>query len=287
MAPWLVRTHFGDLAMMIKEKYGGKDLQRITADVIQVGQLHASAPILPNGTIDYLKLPEMAELTGMVFPRNPMLRSSHKETEEDMPTDVQGLLRLSKKMLQNRRLIDDRLAKRTCRLHSRNNVDPTAFTVKDWLDGLQHGKDLMSDHDSPLSQSAFSHMVWKSMGSWRMRPGSDRVYLECRNTGLCLAGLNPQPGPAALIHMVGLSMRDFEKYMKTPPAKPAKKSVSKTGALSLSREAKHAGKNWRMRTESWKKKELLKFRSTEILFNGEVLDEQRDGRMVRKEATPQ
>jgi len=218
MVPWLVRTHFGDMAMLIKEKYGAKTFKRAASDILRVGNLQAQSALLPNGTIDYLKLPEMAELSGMVHSRNPSLRKSHKETEQDMPTTVDGLLQLSKKMLHYQDLINNRMRARRCRLHSKDNINARKLTVQDWLDGMQNGKDLMSDHDSPLSESAFSHMVWKSMGNWRMKPGSDRVYLECRDTGFCLNGLEPQPGPAALINYIGHKMIDFEKTMQKTPA---------------------------------------------------------------------
>merc|ERR1719310_1376493 len=137
-----------------------------------------------------------------------------------MPTDVDGLLKLSANMLQHTGFINKRLRNRGCGLHSRTSVSGSDFTVKKWLQGLQQGKDLMSDHDSPLSKSSFSHLIWKSMGSWRMKPGSDRVYMECRKTGLCLAS-GDEAGPAALIQMVGRRMRQFELEMGKSTKKDA------------------------------------------------------------------
>lgn len=273
MVPFLVRTHFGDLAMMIKEKYGAKALEHMAADVMHVGQLEPDMAILPNDTIDYLKLPEMAELSGMVYPRNPLLRPARSVTEEDMPTDSAGLLALAEKMIRNQRLIATRLHARACRLHSRSNIDATKFKVKDWLDGLQHGKDLMSDHDSPLSQSSFSHMVWKSMGSWRMNPGSDRVYLECRDTTYCLANTAPQPGAAALIRYIGFRMRDLEKFIKKPQID------KKTLLLNRqSRSAKKARVDLKILNHKKKQNELKAQRKSQaqIHANGQMLVERPD-----------
>lgn len=194
MKTWLIRTHFGDLAMFVMAKLGQHELESLPMDVMKVGKLHGKDPVLPNGVMDYLRLPEMAELGGMVFPRNPSLHESGKQMEQDIPTDIDGLLRLSKRLMQNHSLVDKRLMNRGCHLHNSSSLRSSGFTVQDWLNGLLLGKDLMSDHDSDLSKSSFSHLVWKSMGSWRMKPGSGRVYLECRRTQNCLPGIMPQSG---------------------------------------------------------------------------------------------
>jgi len=242
MAPWLVRTHFGDLAMYLKDKYGAKELQHLQADVGQIGQFSGSDRVLPDGIVDYLHLPEMAEMTGMVSARNPSLHAPHPETEQDMPTDAKGLMDLSKKMLLNYDVINKRMRERNCKLHGRTKTISTDFTVKEFLDGIVHGKDLMSDHDSPLSANAFSHMVWKSMGSWRMKPGSNRVYLECRSTQECLASTPAQglPGAAELIKMVGQRMVKFEKTMKKSHRKA--NAEAKAKAASPQADAKEDGK---------------------------------------------
>lgn len=263
MEPWLVRTHFGDLATMLKEK--GEDLQRMAHDVLQVAQLQPSDRILGNGTVDYLRLPEMAELTGMVYPRNPFSLESHKETEEDMPTDIAGLLHLSEKMLQNTNLINQRLHKRQCGLHSKSPIHADAFTVKDWLDGMKQGMDLMSDHDSPLSKSAFSGMVWKSMGSWRMRPRSNRVYLECRNTGICLANTQPYAGAVALIRDVGLTMTNVEKFMALPPAKKSN--------IMVNSDAKRTGAHGKLhhpKRKAFFKKQAEALHQAQVFSNGQL-----------------
>jgi len=237
---------------------------------------------LPNGTIDYLKLPEMAELSGMVYARNPLLRPARGVTAEDMPTDKAGLLSLAAKMIKNQRLIATRLHTRACSLHSRSSIDATNFTVQDWLDGLQRGKDLMSDHDSPLSQSSFSHMVWKSMGSWRMKPGSDRVYLECRDTKECLSNTAPQPGAAALIRYVGLRMRNLEKFIKKPPID--KKTLSSN---RHSRSTKKADVDWKILNHQKKQIALKAQRKSQaqIHANGQLLvkPESEDGEAMHEE----
>jgi hypothetical protein len=227
MSPWLVRTHFGDLAMMLKEKYGEKAIKDITADIMAVGPFAPHDKILPQGTVDYLRLPEMAELSGMAIPRNPSLRP-RQSSEHDMPTNIHGLLQLAKRILKNSGVVNDRLRSRTCRLHSQTNIRAMDFTVKEWLDGLHNGKDLMSDHDSPLSQTAFSHMVWKSMGSWRMKPGSDRIYLECRATKGCVADIGMATGPSGLIQAVGHKMHEFERTMRKTDESVKKKKTEES-----------------------------------------------------------
>ena len=60
---------------------------------------------------------------------------------------------------------------------------PDAVTVDEWLDGIRNGKDLLSDHDSPVAYSSLSKLVFKSMGHWRMQPDAPgMVHLECRDT---------------------------------------------------------------------------------------------------------
>lgn len=225
MSPWLVRTHFGDLAMHVKEKLGPRSLDNFRDDVLEIGQVSGKDAVLPDGgPIDYLRLPEMAELGGVVAPRSSALRSLHGGADlEDMPSDVAGLLKLSAKMIKNSKVINQRLRRRACKLHSRTSQG--TLKVADWLEGLLHGKDLMSDHDSPLSQSSFSHLIWKSMGSWRMKPGSDRVYLECRSTKECLRTAM-HVGAPSLIQFVGHQMYDFEKKLKEETAKAARQRTA-------------------------------------------------------------
>eukprot|EP00438_Fugacium_kawagutii_P016399 Skav204945 [mRNA] locus=scaffold2911:151983:165761:+ [translate_table: standard] len=61
-----------------------------------------------------------------------------------------------------------------------------APTAREWLEGAQQGLDLMSDHDSPISQASLSKTVWKSMGSWRLSEDEPRIFLECRHARRCL-----------------------------------------------------------------------------------------------------
>merc|ERR1719440_2463746 len=134
-----------------------------------------------------------------------------------MPTDIPGVLQLSKHLLHNRKLVGERLMQRPCHLHNRSDAASFAVTVNDWLDGLLVGKDLMSDHDSMLSKSNFSHLLWKSMGHWRMKPGSSKVYLECRHTKRCLPDIVPPKlfeGPRGLIQMVAHKMKSIEVEQK-------------------------------------------------------------------------
>lgn len=228
MKSWLVRTHFGDLAMHIKEKLGQQEFENIPNDVLVAGEFDGTEQVMPNGTIDYLRLPEFAEVGGMVFPRKPSSDELVTQAVQDMPTDIHGLMDLSKRLLQNRAAVSKRLRNRECHVHNRTTLPSSvsSFTVKDWLDGLMQGKDLMSDHDSELSKASFSHLMWKSMGHWRMKPGSDRVYLECRRTKLCLAGSMPQKGPSGLIQMVARKMRRFEQEIEENEEKSANESLA-------------------------------------------------------------
>jgi len=211
---WLVRTHFGDLAMWVKSLLGEHEFASIAEDIMFVGDFKGDDKLLPKGIIDYLRFPEMAELSGMVTPR---LQNSSEPDNQDIPSDYDGLLITAKKVLDNRRVVRERLQRRPCQLHNSSSLVTSDITVKDWLDGMLAGKDLTSDHDSELSKVSFSHLVWKSMGSWRMKPGIDRVYLECRRTYNCLSDITPQTGPAGLMQLIARRMQDFEDQMKSSP----------------------------------------------------------------------
>lgn len=229
MKSWLVRTHFGDLAMHLKAKLGFRARQffeNLPADVMQVGQFEKTDLVLPDGTIDYLHFPELAEIAGMVHPRNNSHDDGQSQLElQDMPTDMEGLLSLSKRMLHQHKHVAEKMNLRPCGLHGRTTFDPSSFTVNDWLQGVARGKDLMSDYDSALSKSSYSHLLWRSMGNWRMKPRSDRVYLECRKTGLCLFDKPHAEGPARLIQKVAKRMQDFENEIMGNAGKaPAKKA---------------------------------------------------------------
>jgi len=176
MTPWLVRTHFGDLAMLIKEKYGSNRLDQAIDDILQVGNFKPESPILADGVVDYLKLPEMAEMSGLVFPRNPALYALPGEAAEDMPTNIGNLLNLAEKMLRHQDEIKKRLLRRRCSLHGITDIDARNLTVRAWLDGLQNGKDLMSDHDSltRLPSALRSGRRPRTRLSTRVQPCSQR-----------------------------------------------------------------------------------------------------------------
>lgn len=226
MKGWLLRTHFGDLAGRVREKLGPRALESVSEDVLAAGGFHGNESVLPNGVIDYLRLPEFAEVAGMVSSRSPVVDANRdseaqKPAARDIPTVKDGLLSLSGQMLENYELVNRRLLSRGCHLHNWGSFVPRSFTVKDWLTGLQRGEDLMSDDDSEISKSSFSHLVWKSMGSWRMKPGTDRVYLECRRTKICLQGVKSRrsdPGPGGLIRIVGERMYQFEEELQQQPS---------------------------------------------------------------------
>jgi hypothetical protein len=209
LQPWLVRTHFGDLALYLKDRIG--TLDHLLDDVSKAAETHRQDKVFPHGLVDYVRFPEMAEMSGMVFPRAWMRSSQKKEHEiEDMPTSEAGMLQLASQMVKQRSRVNGILLNRGCGIHGADSDLSSSFTAEEWLRGIMDGKDLMSDHDSPISKSSFSHLVWKSMGNWRMKTGSHRVYLECRHTDLCL-GIGKRPGPVALIREVGERMLEFER----------------------------------------------------------------------------
>jgi hypothetical protein len=197
--------------MHMKDRLGMNSLQNMAVDVLEAAQVQKDDQVLPHGVVDYLRFPEVAEMSGFVFPRAESRQS--KENCEDIPTTPEGLLQLSSRMLKDAKGIHEAMISRGCGIHGRNDFRVSDFTAEEWLRGLLRGKDLMSDHDSQISESSFSHLVWKSMGSWRMKPGSNRVYLECRHSDECL-GTGGMPGAAALIHAVAERMEKLERTIK-------------------------------------------------------------------------
>mmetsp|Transcript_106727 Transcript_106727/g.189002 ORF Transcript_106727/g.189002 Transcript_106727/m.189002 type:complete len:574 (+) Transcript_106727:88-1809(+) len=213
MDPWLVRTHLGDLASHVKEKEDPMSWSRMPHELIQAAAIdNPAAPVLVDGVADYLHFAEMAELSGSVYDRNLSNSEQRPWTKTDLPLDTESLLHLAKRMLKRQRRINQRLSRRRCAIHGKNDAEANGFSAIDWVRGLDRGKDIMSDHDSPISKNAFSHLVWKSMGSWRMRKsGGSRVYLECRNTNKCIPSKIQHQGPPGLIRYVGRTMVDLEQ----------------------------------------------------------------------------
>ena len=85
------------------------------------------------------------------------------------------------------------------------------FTGRDWIRAALDGKDLMSDFDSPISKNAWSGLVWRSMGSWRMRPEAPgHVHLECRRIQHCLPDLAP-----VVFRDVFEGMRAIARFVQT------------------------------------------------------------------------
>ncbi|CAE7243613.1 gpmB [Symbiodinium natans] len=181
-SPWLLRTHFGDLVQSLPEH----DRANLTEDVLHVWGGAPDKPLYPQGIMDYLHFPEMAELGGMVQGR----RNSANVSRE-IPVDEDGLLQLAGDMLdqKQRARIDDRLRGRACAV---NGEPPSeggtwrAPSARQWLEAASLGQDLMSDHDSPASQASLSRTLWRSMGQWRLSAEEPRIFLECRAPSSCL-----------------------------------------------------------------------------------------------------
>lgn len=224
MKPWLVRTHFGDLLNHVRQKLGDNELKQFPADVIRVAGVKPDDPVFPKGIMDYLMLPELAEVGGLVVPRSSMLMVSEPTNASAsnlrcMPTTYADVKGLAKSMLEHKSQVDDRLKNRACGVHGLKDESLTRFSAKAWLQEMLQGRDIMADSDSPITQKSFSKLVWKSMGSWRMDPqGGDRVYLECRQPGDCLDKLRTKAelhkmGPVNQIVQVARTMQKFERDM--------------------------------------------------------------------------
>jgi len=143
------------------------------------------APLYPQGIMDYLHFPEMAEVGGMV-----RARRGTENISREMPVEEDGLLQLASDMLshENREQIDNRLRGRRCEV---NGEQPTTGTwmapsARQWLQAASLGQDLMSDHDSPTSKASLSRTLWRSMGQWRLSAEEPRIFLECRAPSKCL-----------------------------------------------------------------------------------------------------
>jgi len=214
MDPWLVRTHFGDLAKFIRHKLGEDALDRFPADVLEVADVKADTPVFPRGIMDYLHFSELAEIGGLVVPRSTDLGTSlHPRATKCMPADRDGLHLLAKQMLKQKRQVDIHLRSRRCGVYGANE-SLSSFSAQTWLQQILQGRDIMADSDSPITHESFSKLVWKSMGSWRMTPESgDRIFLECRNPKYCLGNATKVNGPVPRIRNVAEAMQAFEEEM--------------------------------------------------------------------------
>jgi len=183
--PWLVRSNFGDVATGLLSREEQSDL---AGDVLKLLNLSGEEHLYPHGILDYLHFPEMAEMAGLVHSRSEDdPEAPPRGSAGNMPTEPPGLLRLSEEMLKQRAKVNERLRARKCKLHAKTQRDVQGPTVRDWLDGIASGIDLMSDHSSPLSQDSFSRTLWRSMGQWRFQNDGDRrIHLECREPYKCL-----------------------------------------------------------------------------------------------------
>lgn len=184
MRPWLVRSHFGDIAHAVPSA----ELPRLPEDVLEVvGYTHGvspDAPVFTHRFFDYLLFPEFAVFGGVVRDdRSSRLgRDAQNHTDSsamrEMPTDRSGLLEVAGELLRNKAKASSQVHQRSCGVYGKND-ETYAFTARQWLDGIVQGKDIMSDHDSPVTSQSLSGLVWKSMGSWRMQDDG-KVFIECR-----------------------------------------------------------------------------------------------------------
>lgn len=210
VSSWLVRTHHGDMAAYAKSIIGDWAFSRFKEDVLKVS---GAGPIpFLHGVIDYLHLPEIAEVSGLVKPRNGLnlersdpevhdnssekaayMRPSpsrehthfplHHEALSAMPSTRQGVCELAQRVLNQTGLVTKALNKLGCGVYFPDGSVRAlqVATTSEWLDGILEGKDLWTDPENPFVQASSSKLVFKSMGRWHMRAGY--VYLECRNSG--------------------------------------------------------------------------------------------------------
>merc|ERR1719326_2435376 len=99
--PWLVRTHFGDMAGYVRQVDGDENLQHFAQDVADVADVPLDAPLWRHGLSSYLHLPEVAELGGLVRSRQEN-NSSRVPMLGDLPTSKEGLQDLALQLLNNR-----------------------------------------------------------------------------------------------------------------------------------------------------------------------------------------
>lgn len=206
--PWLVRTHHGDMVMYAREHLGDAIFTTFKEDVLTVSQ--AGPVAFVHGVIDYLHVPEVAEVAGLVRPRNGInprvgdpetrrkLRNDscyledppHKEHTHfplvpdaltAMPRTRQGVCKLIQLIIKHQKGTAEAVCRLGCGLYFADGVvQPLqAATPSEWLDGILKGRDVWTDPENPHVQASSSKLVFKSMGRWRMRAGY--VYLECHN----------------------------------------------------------------------------------------------------------
>lgn len=209
ISPWLVRTHFGDMAHHVART---SSIEMLPEDILAAAGLEPHASAFPKGVIDYMHLPEMAEYSGLVISRDLAL-TDQTNAVQDMPITASGIRRLALNMIENKKMVNHQLVNRECGVFGGMGDNTTGITVGEWANALMLGKDFFSDIDSPISHKSFSGLVWKSMGSWRMHKGDNKVYLECRSAQHCLRLAKADSGPAELIRNIAKKLRAFEKNM--------------------------------------------------------------------------
>lgn len=178
MQPWMVRSHFGDIASHVPKE----ELLQFVNDTLEV--VHRSAGIDADKNLyqrricDYLLFPEFAEVSGVVQGREVAGSGHNPSATKEFPVDLPGLLQVAQEMLTKKAHVNEKLCYRFFGIHGKRD-DSWQFSPREWLTNITQGKDIMSDHDSPVTSNSLSGLVWKSMGHWRMS-SSDTVYLECR-----------------------------------------------------------------------------------------------------------
>lgn len=217
MRPWLVRTHFGDIVKLVRHVHGDDIFRTFAGDVFQLASLDdPDAPIFQNGFHDYIHFAEMAEISGIVVPRVTEEPLTKRNNGMCMPTTAGRLRLLAQQMLHRRYMVNRHLHIRKCKVYGVRSEDSglLKFSARDWLHAMLDHRDIMSDHDSPVSKRSISGLVWKSMGSWRLdmkRDGPIVVFLECRSPMHCIRGTKETYGPLPKMRQIAREMQAFEE----------------------------------------------------------------------------
>lgn len=200
--PWLVRTHFGDLANYVASKVGKDALQALPDDVWAVSQVSPDAIAFPFGFTDYVRTLDVAAVSGLI--------------QGAIPRTSKQLCMLAKRTLKRKTHVNKALNGLGCgvlgfnasgagtQLSAQGQEYLSAVaSPRAWLESIISGRDLWTDAESQVSSNSKTQLMFKSMGSWRMREGegAGRVYLECvdgrqRGKVKCLGGESAVPSSA-------------------------------------------------------------------------------------------
>ena len=179
--PWLVRTHFGDLAGYVASQHGPQILSQLEGDVLAVSGVDPASRAFPNGLIYYYKFTDIAERSGLL-----VRKSQCSDHDEEFPTQntsntLEGFCNLAQQILNDpdaqQRLKNTSGFWGKCVKSTNAGMSKLwPVTPQLWLRGLLQGLDLWTDSDSLIGQE---QTIFRSRGGWRMGKHG-HVFLESR-----------------------------------------------------------------------------------------------------------